>query len=103
MRIRAYILFVAITTVFVATVCLPPLASAATKSVQKEYGEPKDDKALAYFIRTKRFVSAVVPFFLYAGDEFLGVLAGRHRQSRPLADARRDLDPAEEALVPRHR
>jgi len=75
MRIRSYLLLVAITALFVATASLPPLASAATKSMQKEYGEPKDDKALAYFIRTKRMVSALVPFFLYVDDELLGVVA----------------------------
>ena len=72
---RACIPFAAGTAVLVATACLPPLASAATKSVQKEYGKPKDDKALAYFIRTKRTLSAIVPMFVYADDKFVGVLA----------------------------
>jgi len=75
MRIRAYILLVAIAAVFVTTVCLPSLASTATKSVQKEYGEPRDDKALAYFIRAKSWKDMLEPLFLYVNDEVFGVLA----------------------------
>jgi uncharacterized protein (TIGR02145 family) len=75
MRIRAYIRFVTIAAVFVATTCLTPLASAATKSVQKPYGAPKDDKALAYFIRPKRFAAALDEFYLYIDEQFFGALA----------------------------
>ncbi|RME97575.1 MAG: DUF4410 domain-containing protein [Alphaproteobacteria bacterium] len=49
-------------------------ASAVTKSTQKVFAEPKDDRALVYFIREPRFQGSARTMFLYADETFLGVL-----------------------------
>lgn len=47
---------------------------AAVKSPPTSFGEASDDQALVYFIREKRFQGSGRTMFLYADEQFLGVL-----------------------------
>ncbi|UCF80961.1 MAG: hypothetical protein JSV08_00630 [Acidobacteriota bacterium] len=46
----------------------------AVKHDEMVYGEPKDDMALVYFIRSGHFTGSARTLFLYADDTFLGTL-----------------------------
>ncbi len=74
MKNRTLIPLVVIAAAVLAAFILMPAAQAASKTTQKEYAEPNDDKALVYFIRTKRFTGGGRTIFVYADNQFLGVL-----------------------------
>lgn len=74
MRLRALVPLFAISATFIVAPFIMPTAQASIPTVEKEYGEPNDETALVYFIRTKRFQGSARTMFLYAGDKFLGVL-----------------------------
>jgi hypothetical protein len=46
----------------------------AEKHEEMVYGEPKDDMALVYFVRTGHFTGSARTMFVYADDTFLGTL-----------------------------
>lgn len=52
---------------------LPP-SYAATKSHEKIYGEPRDEQALLYLVRERRFQGGARTMFVYADEAFLGTL-----------------------------
>ncbi len=58
-----------------ATLCATAApVEAVTKSPPTSFGEPREAEALVYFIREKRFQGSGRTMFLYADEQFLGVL-----------------------------
>lgn len=51
-----------------------PAAECSVKSKQKQMGEARDDAALVYFIRTKKFQGKARTFFVYADEHLVGTL-----------------------------
>lgn len=74
MRVRVLLLFAAVAVAILAVAFLAPATQAGTQSAQKVYAKPNAEKATVYFIRTKRFSGSGRTMFLYADDQFLGVL-----------------------------
>jgi hypothetical protein len=74
MIIRTLSAPVAIAAILFASVFLMPAAQAVTKTMEKVYAEPDEEKALVYFIRTPSFVGSARTMFVYSDDQFLGAL-----------------------------
>lgn len=51
-----------------------PASHAATKGHEKIYGEPRDEQALVYLVRERRFQGSGRTMFVYADEAFLGTL-----------------------------